>query len=69
MMAEKLAAYLARLPSSWTFPSNNGLNSYDYAGYLDRRNGRVGSRVRDGVADHDNAMNVQDGLREVNQSN
>jgi len=69
MMAEKLAAYLARPPSSWTFPSNYGLNSYDYAGYLGRRNGRVGSRVRDGVAGHDNAMNVQDEFREVNQSN
>jgi hypothetical protein len=71
MMATKVfVTALARPPSSWcTAPNNYGTNSYDDTRYLDRGNGRNGSRVRDGVADHDNAMKIQDQGREVNQSN
>jgi|SRR5277367_1459324 hypothetical protein len=71
MMATKVfVTALARPPSSWcTVPNNHGTNSYDDVRYLDRSNGRSGSRVRDGVANHNNAMKIQDQGREVNQSN
>jgi hypothetical protein len=71
MMALKVfVAALARPPSSWcTAPYSYGANSYDDARYLDRCSGRNGSSVRDGVADHDNAMKIQDQGFQVNQSN
>jgi hypothetical protein len=71
MMALKVfVAALARPPSSWcTAPNNYGTDSYDDTRNLHRDNGRNGSRVRDGVADHDNAMKIQDQGWEVNQSN
>jgi hypothetical protein len=71
MMALKVfVAALARPPSSWcTAPNHYGADSYDNARKPDRSNGRNGSRVRDGVADHVNAMKIQDPGREVNQSN
>jgi hypothetical protein len=71
MMALKVfIAALARPPSSWcTAPNNYGANSYDDTRYLDPYSGRNGSSVRDGVADHDNAMKIQDHGLQVNQSN
>jgi hypothetical protein len=71
MMALKVfVAALARPPSSWCTASNHyGADSYVDAREPDRGNGRNGSRVRDGVADHNNAMKIQDQAREVNQSN
>ncbi len=71
MMALKVfIAALARPPSSWcTAPNNYGANPYDDTRYLDRGSGRDGSSVRDGVANHDNAMTIQDQGSQVNQSN
>jgi hypothetical protein len=70
MALEVFVAALARPPSSWcTAPNHYGADSYDDTREPDHGNGRNGSRVRDGVADHDNAMKIQDQGWEVNQSN
>src|ERR1700719_3307736 len=71
MMATKVfVTALARPPSSrCTAPNTYGTNSYDDTRNLSRGNGREGSRVRDGVANHNNAIKLQDQGRKVNQSN